>query len=218
MRIALILTMIVLQTNCRKYSIISLKHHNDNKIIALQPLGNYDTNQLTTVSKEIADFFNTRVLILQPTAAPRSFYSLSNDYFTSNNKYSADSLIQFLSKFINDTIVKIVGVTHANIYTLYKHKTQVNKKQSILYEPKSIFGLGYIGGNTSIVSDYRIQSNDKDLFDNRLKKVILHELGHNLGLPHCSVDSCLMSETNGDIGKLNKSGGDYCKKCRRKLN
>jgi len=213
MKIALaILTVIILQTNCRKYPTISLKHSNDNKIIALQPLGGYDTNQLTTVSKEIADFFKTRVLILQPVAIPRSFY------FVSNDDYSADSLIQFLSKFINDTIVKIVGVIHTNIYTLNKQKIQMNKEQSIVYEPRNIFGLGYIGGNTSVVSDYRLQSNDKGLFDNRLKKVILHELGHNLGLSHCTVDSCLMSETNGDIGRLNKTGGDYCKKCRRKLN
>jgi archaemetzincin len=213
MKIALtILTIIALQTNCRKYSIISLQHNNDRKIIGLQPLGDYDTNQLTTVSKEIADFFKTRVLILRPITIPRSFY------FASADKYSADSLIQFLSKFVNDTIVKIVGVTHTNIYTLHKYYAHLNKKRSVSYEYSSIFGLGYIGGNTSVVSDYRLQSNDKELFDNRLRKVILHELGHNLGLSHCTVDSCLMSETNGDIGKLNKTGGDYCKKCRGKLN
>jgi archaemetzincin len=77
---------------------------------------------------------------------------------------------------------------------------------------------GYIGGNASVVSDYRLQSGDRGLFENRLKKVILHELGHNLGLSHCSVDTCLMSETNGDIVKLNKTGDYYCKKCRQKLN
>ena len=149
---------------------------------------------------------------MQPITIPHSFY------FASADKYSADSLIQFLSKFVNDTIVKIVGVTHTNIYTLTKHYVQLNKKRSVSYESRSIFGLGYIDGNTSVVSDYRLQSNDKELFDNRLKKVMLHELGHNLGLSHCTVDSCLMSETNGDIGRLNKTGGDYCKKCRRKLN
>jgi len=88
----------------------------------------------------------------------------------------------------------------------------------VLYEPYTIFGIGYIDGNASVVSDYRLQSGDRGLFENRLKKVILHELGHNLGLSHCSVDTCLMSETNGDIVKLNKTGGYYCKKCRQKLN
>jgi archaemetzincin len=111
-----------------------------------------------------------------------------------------------------------VGITHTNIYTLRKYDVQLDKKRSVFYGPHTIFGLGYIGGNASVVSDYRLQSVDRGLFENRLKKVILHELGHNLGLSHCTVDSCLMSETNGDIVKLNKTEGNYCKKCRQKLN
>jgi hypothetical protein len=69
-----ILTLTALQTNCRKHSIISLTHSNSQKIIALQPLEDYDTGQLTTVSKEISAFFNTRVLILDPVNVPLSFY------------------------------------------------------------------------------------------------------------------------------------------------
>ncbi len=61
-------------------------------------------------------------------------------------------------------------------------------------------------------------STDKELLANRLRKVIIHEVGHNLGLLHCSDDSCLMSELNGNIATLNKKGGDYCINCRRKLN
>jgi archaemetzincin len=155
-------------------------------------------------------------LILAPVNVPQSFYSTKN--YPGNDGYFADSLLPFLSKFINATIVKVVGITHRNIYTLKKFTVQVDKKRSVLYGPYTIFGLGYVGGNTSVASDYRLQSVDRGLFENRLKKVILHELGHNFGLSHCRVDSCIMSETNGDIVKLNKTGGNYCKKCRQKLN
>jgi archaemetzincin len=212
-----ILALTALQTNCRKHPVISLNHSNGKKIIALQPLEDYDTGQLTAIGKEISAFFNTRVLILDPVSVPRSFYS-ANKNSPGNYGYFADSLVQFLSTFVNDTIIKIVGITHTNIYTLRQRNVQLGKKGPVFYELYTIFGLGYIGGNTSVVSDYRLQSADRALFDNRLKKVILHELGHNLGLSHCAVDSCLMSETNGDIVKLNKTGGNYCKKCRRKLN
>jgi archaemetzincin len=157
------------------------------------------------------------VLILDPGNVPLSFYS-ANKNSPGNDGYFADSLVQFLSRFTNDTIIKIVGITRRNIYTLRRYNVQLDKKRSVLYGPHTIFGLGYIGGNASVVSDYRLQSVDRGLFENRLKKVILHELGHNLGLSHCTVDSCLMSETNGDIVKLNKTGGNYCKKCRQKLN
>jgi len=216
MRVLLaILTLTAL--NCRKHSIISLTHNNDHKIIALQPLEDYDTGQLRTVCRDISTFFNTRVMILNPVAVPGSIDAADKNS-PGNDGYFADSLLVFLSRFVNDTIVKIVGITHTNIYTLKRYDIPLDKKTHVLYEPHTIFGLGYIGGNTSIISDYRLQSVDKSLFENRMKKVILHELGHNLGLPHCPVDTCLMSETNGDIVKLNKTGGNYCRNCRRKLN
>ena len=218
MRVLLaIFTLTALQTNCGKHSIISLTHNNKQKIIALQPLEDYDTNELTAVSKEVSAFLNTRVVILGAISVPEGFYS-ANKGFPGNDGYFADSLLQFLSKFVNDTIVKVVGITHTNIYTLKRYDVPLDKKAVVLYEPHTIFGQGYIDGNSSIVSDYRLQSIDRDLFENRLKKVILHELGHNLGLSHCQVDTCLMSETNGDIVKLNKKGGNYCRNCRRKLN
>ncbi len=88
----------------------------------------------------------------------------------------------------------------------------------MLYEVRGIFGLGYVSGNACVVSDYRLMSINKELLYNRLRKVIIHEIGHSLGLPHCSIDSCIMSESNGNISILNKSGGDYCIKCRMKLN
>ena len=204
-----------LQTNCRKHAVISLTHNNNPKMIALQPLENYDTGKLSAISKEVSAFLNIRVVILDPISIPKRFYS-PNENYPGSDGYFADSLLPFLSKFVNDTIVKVVGITRTNIYTL--RKQELDKKALILYEPHTIFGLGCIDGNTSIVSEYRLQSKDGDLFENRMKKVILHELGHNLGLSHCPIDTCLMSETNGDIVKLNKTGGDYCKKCRRKLN
>src|SRR4051812_44314755 len=108
-----ILTLTALQTNCRKHPVISLNHSNGQKIIAVQPLEDYDTALLTTVSKEISTFFKTRVLILDPVNVPQSFYS-ANKNSPGNDGYFGDSLIQFLSRFINDTIVKIVGITHTN--------------------------------------------------------------------------------------------------------
>src|SRR6476646_4824938 len=129
-----ILALTALQTNCRKHSVISLNQSNGQKIIALQPLGDYDTGQLTAVSKEISVFFNTRVLILAPVNVPRSFY-FANKNYPGNDGYFADSLVQFLSTFINDTIIKIVGITRTNIYTLRKWNVPLDKKRPVLYEP-----------------------------------------------------------------------------------
>jgi archaemetzincin len=182
-------------------------------MIGLLPLGKYNEQQLLFVSQQLKEFFNIRVLVLQPTEIPPSF----RDNTGLDEKYSADSLVKFLSTFCNDSIVDVAGLTDKDIYTIREHKTQMNNKTILSYETRGIFGLGYVNGNSCIISGFRIASADNNLFNNRLRKVILHEIGHNLGLPHCSVDTCIMSETNGDIVNLNKTGGDYCPKCRRKL-
>ena len=212
MKIAtVILTIIFFSISCEKNAIISLKNNNQNKIIALQPLGDYNERQLASVRNEISKFFNTHVIILASVPIPKAFCN-------NEEKYSADSLVSFLSKFKNDTIVEVVGLTHKDIYTIREHQIRLNNELSVFYELRGIFGLGYVSGNSAVISDYRLMSNDKELLNNRLRKVIIHEIGHNLGLPHCSDDSCLMSEVNGNIAIPNKMGGDYCIHCKQKLN
>ncbi len=123
MKIAIVILMITsFLIGCRKDSVISLKKNNQNKIIALQPLGEYDEQQLAVVCNQVSSFFNIRVLILKPVDIPETFYNRHEQ------KYSADSLVGFLSKFGNETIVQVVGLTHKDIYTLREHKIQLNSK------------------------------------------------------------------------------------------
>lgn len=213
MRISIIVILIMLAlTSCQKDPLISMEKSNQDKIIALQPLGSYDEQQLLMIRAQISDFYNIRVRILKPVDIPSSFRSPYEE------KYAADSLLQFLSKLSNDTLVEVVGLTHKDIYTQHEHHAILNKKDTVLVSYTGIFGLGYIPGNACVVSDHRLMTADKELWNNRLKKVVIHEIGHNLGIPHCPDDTCLMSESNGNIVKLNKTGGDYCKSCRQMLN
>ncbi len=113
----LILPIIFFLTGCRKDSVISLKKKNQDKIIAVQPLGEYDEQQLALLGNEIRTFFNISVLILKPIDIPETFRNKNEE------KYFADSVVDFLSKYANDTIVEIVGLTHKDIYTLREHKS-----------------------------------------------------------------------------------------------
>jgi archaemetzincin len=83
---------------------------------------------------------------------------------------------------------------------------------------ENLFGMGFLPGNSCVISDNRFWINDTSIFNYRLRNVIIHEIGHNAGLAHCPDSKCIMSEMNGDISTLDKGGNDYCKKCKRKLN
>ena len=171
----------------------------------------YDDQELITLRGQLSSFFKIRVIILDPIEIPHRFRDSLMD------RYSADSLAKFLSRFLNDTVVHVVGLTHQMMYTIEEKIIEENNKRTTRKSPKVIFGLGLVSGPTSIISDYRLMSTDRELYNNRLRKVIIHEIGHNLGLMHCSSTTCLMSETNGDLFNLNKVGGDFCIVCRKKL-
>ncbi len=216
MKISMLLfTVMILFIKCRDQPVFSMYTNNVNKIIAIQPLGKYNNNdqQLAFISNQLSRFFHIRILLLNPVDVPATFFKRNGI----DETCSADSLIKFLSKICNDSIVDVIGLTHSDIYTISKRKFHFNNKDTLLPESKALFGLGYINGNSCIISDYRLMTTDQEIFDHRLQNVVLHEIGHNMGLAHCSTDTCLMSEENGDLPKLDKNSGNYCAKCKRKL-
>ena len=52
----------------------------------------------------------------------------------------------------------------------------------------------------------------------RLEKVILHEIGHNYGLNHCtSPYPCFMKDANGKIKQVDSEPMDMCVECKKKI-
>ena len=82
-----------------------------------------------------------------------------------------------------------------------------------------IFGLGYMPGTTCVVSTFRFRRTDGNLVPNsvlleRIDKICLHEIGHNLGLDHCMNDpQCMMNPANGTIRQLDRERIWFCDKC-----
>ena len=205
MKILITFISLILLSTCTPSPALSLKNSTQKQIIALQPFDNYDDSILYLLSFEIRDFFNKQTIILNPIKIPGHFLD------TNIRQYSADSLIMLLSGLRNDTIVEVVGLTHSPIFTLK------GKEYRVPHYDENIFGLGYQPGNACVVSDLRFRSDYQTLYLNRLKKVIIHEIGHNLDLAHCQNKKCLMSEKNGNTIILDKSGNDYCPKCKNDL-
>jgi archaemetzincin len=192
---------LILLSTCRPTPYLSLKNSNQKQIIALQPFGNYDESIIYHLSFGIRDFYNKQTIILPPINIPAHFFD------TSIKQYSADSLLTLLSGLRNDTLVEIVGITQAPIFTI-----KVGSRMP--YYDENLFGYSHQPGNACVVSDDRFRSDYQTLHGIRLRKVIIHEIGHNLGLSHCLNDKCLMSEKNGNTINLDNGGNDYCQKCR----
>ena len=198
-------------TCCQKSSLFSLSSTDKNKLIALQPIGQYNEERLELIRSRLSAFFNTRVITLKPLDIIEKFHTSYNE------KYSADSLLWLLSKIKNDSIIEVIGITHQEIYTHQKMKVKRGNKSVYLNERIGVYGLGYVSGSSSVISDYKFMTNDEALLNTLIQKAIIHEIGHNLGLKHCPVETCVMAEADGNISNLIKLGNDYCTKCRKKL-
>jgi archaemetzincin len=81
------------------------------------------------------------------------------------------------------------------------------------------FGEAIIGGSVSAIYLSRLlpansngNINAQNLFQSRIVKEAIHEIGHTFGLRHCSRDLCIMfkSKTISDTDKKNK---EFCESC-----
>ncbi len=72
------------------------------------------------------------------------------------------------------------------------------------------FGLAY--DRFAVVSVYRLRSTDRQLYISRVRKEVVHEVGHLLGLKHCRDPNCVMYFSN-TIEDTDRKGEKPCQKC-----
>lgn len=163
------------------------------KTIVLQPLGNFQSNSANEVLEKIKEI-NPNVVLRKAIDFP------SGSYYRPRNRFRADSIIKNLKTKIGQDSV-IVGLSNKDIST-----TKGNIRDW------GIMGLGYHPGKACVVSDFRLsEKNKKEQF----YKVVLHELGHTEGLPHCKIKDCLMRDAEG--GNPIDQEKDFCRDCRKFL-
>lgn len=175
----------------------------DSLAFAVQPLGKVDASVLNVVRQAISEAFgggpgDTMAPLELPAGA----------YYEPRQRYRAETILVFLDRIGREKGIKVIGLTSVDISTTKGR-----------YEDWGIFGMANIGGPSCIVSTYRLGRGkvDPSLFAERVNKVVIHELGHALGLPHCDTPGCVMHDAEGKISMIDRSDGRFCPHCRKKL-
>ena len=168
--------------------------------IAILRIGSVDMDVVESIQRELCDKFpDTTCEILEHTMlVPQDAYSASRC------QYHSTSILARIQNYMEKSrIDRVLGVTEVDLYV-----PRLN----------FVFGEAQCPGRNAIISLFRLKpefygrSPNRSLFVERSLKEAVHEVGHTLGLVHCSNSACIMFFSNSildtDAKKL-----VFCERC-----
>lgn len=182
------------------------------KVVGIQPYRGISKTQVDTIAKVIESFYHIKTTILTEKELPKSaFINIKSP------RYRADSIIRFQNRDFPKEVDFVLGLTNKDV-SITKHMADGTiKKPTWRYNDFGEMGLAYCPGESAIVSTFRLRNNNRSLESERFKKVVIHEFGHNLGLPHCLNKNCVMTSAAEKIATIDNEQLQLCDDCKNKL-
>ena len=156
---------------------------------------------MALVKQALGAFYNVQIRVLPRVDLPEQAY------YKPRRRYRAEKILPFLLEKLPSDGDRILGLTGIDIST---------GKGSI--EDWGILGLAHRGGKECIISAFRCHKRSMEDVPAPilLAKVAVHEVGHTLGLDHCTTRGCLMEDAGG-LARTSDREFDFCARCRSKL-
>jgi archaemetzincin len=169
-------------------------------VACFQPLGPHDAKLLEGSVQGVQHFFGFDVRVLPALPLP------DVAWYPPRKRWRADKILDYLDTAVlpGTGCAFIVGFTSSDIST--------TKDPHVDW---GVFGLGEIEGVSAVVSTRRLagwprSDADRQLVRVRTVKVVNHEIGHVLGLPHRGTPGCLMNDAHGTIKTVDAETGALC--------
>lgn len=172
----------------------------------------FPNNEVDTVTSILQKIYGVKTVL----AKDQELYSEA--YISVKSpRYRADSIIKFQRNEIDNNIDYVLGLTSKDISVTKRDDSGNIKKPEYKYQDWGIMGLAYCPGESCVVSTFRIKHKNKTVYFDRLKKVAVHEFGHNLGLPHCPNKKCVMTDAVESVKTIDNAELKLCDDCAGKI-
>ena len=170
--------------------------------VDLVVLGDFPRPLVDAVSHKLVDELQVDVRELPATSLP------ALAWYPPRARWRADKLIDWLpAQRPPGDDARVLGLTTADISTTKD-----------AYPDWGVFGLGAMSGYGAVMSTFRLGNGASPaLLKFRVESVAAHEVGHMLGLPHCTEKGCLMLDAEGGIRNTDSGTGHLGERCRAQL-
>jgi archaemetzincin len=142
-----------------------------------------------------------------PVKTQEGHLDLSEFYDPARRQYDGNRLLMEIDSGYATDSVKTLGIFNVDLFI-----------PILTY----IFGQAFLNGRAGIASIYRLSNErygikaDEKIFVDRIRKEVIHELGHTFGLIHCRNSICVMRSSTY-VEDIDQKDAMLCNQCRIEL-
>jgi len=169
--------------------------------ITLISFGYFRNDLPVNIMKDVENEF------LIPVTTQEGHLDISEFYNATRNQYDGNLLLKEVENRFASNSRKTLALFNVDLFI-----------PILTY----IFGQAFLNGRCGIASVYRLRNerygipSDEVVFQERVLKEVIHELGHTFGLIHCTDPDCVMHSSTY-VEDIDQKSRHFCTKCKKQV-